>query len=201
MGGAKISDKVECINNLADRSDAILIGGALANLFFLARGYEIGISKVEAAGRDAAFSLLKTYGKLLVLPEDVVVAAKDFAPESIRTCEPHEVAPTEQILDIGPRTILAWATALKNSKTIVWNGPLGYIEKPPFHTGSSALCKVMGGLGKRTAFVVAGGGETVDVIREAGQMDHFDHVSTGGGAMLELLAGKELPGITALETR
>ncbi len=199
LGGMKISDKVETIHNLAPRADHVLLGGGLANLFFLALGTDTGISKVERDATGEAFAVMKTYRSKILLPKDVAVADEGGQPGSYRVCLPHEVRPNEQILDVGPKTILEYAQILKASKTVVWNGPLGLFEKKPFDTGTSAIAKVLGGIGKRTAYVVAGGGETVDAIRGAHQAEHYDHVSTGGGSMIEFLAGKTLPGIQALE--
>lgn len=199
MGGIKISDKVETIKNLGEKADKILVGGGIANLFFLANGYEVGLSKVEKEAAKTAWQIAKNFKDKILLPLDVVVADKNMDKSSIRVAAPHEVRKNEQILDNGPKTILEFAKVLKVAKTIVWNGPLGYFEKKPFHTATMALARVIGGVGKRKAFAVVGGGETVDAVRECGQFEHIDHVSTGGGAMLEYLAGKKLPGIEALK--
>ncbi|MBP9687021.1 MAG: phosphoglycerate kinase [Candidatus Doudnabacteria bacterium] len=199
MGGAKISDKAKTLQNLGKRADTILVGGGLANLFFAARGYEIGKSKAESEAVKLAWQMDKNFKGKLVLPVDVVVANAKLDRNSIRTCAPHEVKKSELILDAGPKTILAFAKILKQAKTITWNGPLGFFEHPPFHHSTMALARVIGGVATGKAFAVVGGGETVDAIRQAHQEKYVDHVSTGGGALLEYLAGIELPGIKALE--
>ena len=199
MGGIKISDKVETLTNLAKKADKILVGGGIANLFFFAKDLEIGISKVEKEAVKTAWQLAKNFRDQLMLPVDVVVANKNIDKNSIRVCSPYEVGKQEQILDAGPKTILAYAGELKKAKTIVWNGPLGLFEVKPFHTATMALARVIGGVATRKAFAVVGGGETVDAVRQSGQEQHIDHVSTGGGAMLEYLAGKKLPGVEALK--
>ncbi|MCL5775267.1 MAG: phosphoglycerate kinase [Patescibacteria group bacterium] len=199
MGGIKISDKVKTIENLGSKADKILLAGGLANLFFMSRGYEVGKSKVEPKGEKIAWLLEKNFKGKLFLPQDVVVANQDMDRDSIRVTEPHEVKSNEVIYDVGPKTILAFAKELKNAKTIIWNGPLGYFEKKPFHTATIALARLVGGLASRKAYVLVGGGETVDAVKMAHQTEHIDHLSTGGGAMLEYLAGKKLPGIEALK--
>lgn len=199
MGGIKISDKVKTIENLGKKTDKILLAGGLANLFFLSKGYEIGLSKVEKEASKIAWALERNFKDKIILPLDVVVADEKMDKNTIRVTEPHQVGKKEIIYDIGPKTILAYANALKTAKTIVWNGPLGLFEERPFHTGTMALARIIGGVASRKAFAVVGGGETVDAVRQAHQLEHIDHVSTGGGAMLEYLAGKKLPGIEALK--
>ena len=198
MGGIKISDKIHTLENLGKRADKILLGGGLANLIFKAKGLEVGLSKVEDSALKTAWQLEKNFKGKLVLPVDVVVANKKMDKNSIRVCSPYEVTRNEQMLDIGPKTILLFANEIKAAKTIVWNGPMGHFEVPPFHTGTLSLARLIGGRGKGFAYTVAGGGETEDAIRLAHQFNNIDHVSTGGGAMLEFLAGKKLPGIEAL---
>lgn len=199
MGGAKISDKIKTLTNLGKKADTLLVGGGLANLFFAARGYEIGKSKAEHESVKLAWQTDKNFKGKIVLPVDVVVANSALDKSSIRTCAPHEVKKNELILDSGPKTILAFAKVLKEAKTVVWNGPLGFFEHKPFHHSTMALGRIVGAVGKGRAYAVVGGGETVDAIRQAGQAEYVDHLSTGGGAMLEYLAGTKLPGITALE--
>ena len=175
-GGIKLSEKVGALQNLGKQADKILVAGGVANLLFKTKGYEIGFSKIEEGEAKIAFEISKNFKDKLVLPLDVVVANKNLDKSSIRAVE-----------------------IIKEAKTIVWSGPLGLFEKKPFDTGTMALARLLGGRGKGIAFVVAGGGDTVDAIRQAHQFEHFDHVSTGGGAMLEYLAGKKLPGIEALK--
>ncbi|HVY67450.1 MAG TPA: phosphoglycerate kinase, partial [Patescibacteria group bacterium] len=199
MGGIKISDKVATIRHLGEKADKILLGGGLANLFYLAKDYEIGLSTVEREAVKTAWELEKNFKSKLLLPADVVVANKQLDKASIRVCEPFAVGKQEIILDAGPKTILSFAQELKSAKTIVWNGPLGLFERKPFDTATMALARVIGGVASRKAYAAVGGGETVDAVRLSHQFEHMDHVSTGGGAMLEYLAGKKLPGIEALK--
>jgi len=198
-GGIKLSEKVGALENLGQRADKILVGGGVSNLLFKAKGMEVGLSKLEESEMKTAWRIEKNFKNKLLLPVDVVVCNEKMEPSSIRVCSPHEVSKREQILDAGPKTILAYAKEIKQAKTIVWSGPLGLFEKKPFDTATMALAHLIGGRGKGIAYTVAGGGDTVDAIRQAHQMQHIDHVSTGGGAMLEYLAGKKLPGIEALK--
>ncbi len=199
MGGIKISDKVETIKHLGEKADKILLAGGIANLFYLAKGFEIGLSKVEAKAVATARQLERNFKTKIILPVDVVVANENMDKSSIRVCVPYEVGKKEIILDAGPKTILIFAKELKVAKTIVWNGPLGRFEHKPFDMATMSLARVIGGVASRKAFAVVGGGETVNAVRLAHQAEHIDHVSTGGGAMLEYLAGKKLPGIEALK--
>ncbi len=198
-GGIKLTEKVGTLENLGKKADVILVGGGVANLMFKNKGYEIGLSKIEEGEDKVAWQIMKNFKNKIVFPQDVVVANKDMDQSSVRVCLPHEVSSSEQILDAGPKTILEFAKFIKAAKTIVWSGPLGMFEKSPFHHATFALSRLIGGRGKGKAFVVAGGGDTVDAIRQSHQFEHIDHVSTGGGAMLEFLAGKKLPGIEALK--
>lgn len=199
MGGIKISDKSHTLEYLGKHADKILLGGGLSTLMFFAKKLEVGISKIEEDAVKTAWHLAKNLEDKIVLPVDVVVADEHMSKNSIRVTTPYEIGKKEQILDIGPKTILLYANELKEAKTIVWNGPMGKFEIKPFHTGTIALARIVGAVGKRKAFTLVGGGETVDAIILAGQFEHIDHVSTGGGAMLEFLAGKKLPGIEALK--
>lgn len=199
MGGAKISDKIKTLNHLGKKADTLLIAGGLANLFFASKGYEIGKSKAEHDSVKLAWQMDKNFKGKIILPLDVVVANAKLEKSSIRTCAPHEVKKNELILDAGPKTILAFAKVLKAAKTIVWNGPLGFFETKPFHHSTMALARIVGSVGKGRAYTVVGGGETVDAVRQAHQADYIDHLSTGGGATLEYLAGTKLPGIEALK--
>jgi len=198
-GGIKLSEKVGALENLGEKADRILLGGGVANLIFKAKGYEVGLSRIEEGEIKTAWRIEKNFKHKMVLPQDVVVANEKMEKHSIRVCAPFEVGKHEMILDNGPKSILAFAGEIKQAKTIVWSGPLGYFEKKPFDTATMALARLIGGRGKGRAFVVAGGGDTVDAIRQAHQFENIDHVSTGGGAMLEFLAGKKLPGIEALK--
>jgi phosphoglycerate kinase len=198
-GGIKLSEKVGTLENLGAKADKILAGGGVASLMFKAKGLEVGLSKIEEAETKTAWAIEKNFKNKLVLPLDVVVTNEKMEKSSIRVCQPYEIKKNEMVLDIGPKTILGFSKVIKSAKTIVWSGPLGLFEKKPFDTATMALARLIGGRGKGKAFVVAGGGDTVDAIRQAHQFEHFDHVSTGGGAMLEYLSGKKLPGIEALK--
>lgn len=199
MAGIKISDKAQVLENFAKKADILLLGGGLANLFFASRGYEVGLSKVERQGEKLAWEMDKNFKDKLLLPLDVVVANGQMDKGTIRVCASHEVRKNELILDIGPKTIHTYAQKLKSAKTIAWNGPLGLFEHRPFHHGTTALARIVGSVGTRKCFTVVGGGETVDAVRQAHQATYIDHLSTGGGAMLEYLAGNKLPGIEVLE--
>jgi phosphoglycerate kinase len=198
-GGIKLSEKVGTLENLGKKADKILVGGGVASLLFKAKGFEVGVSKIEEGETKTAWQIEKNFKDKLILPVDFVVANEQMDKNSIRVCTPFEVRKDEMILDLGPKTILAYAKEIKAAKMILWSGPLGYFEKKPFDTATMALGRLIGGRGKGMAYAVAGGGDTVDAIRQAHQFEHFDHVSTGGGAMLEYLAGKKLPGIEALK--
>ncbi len=197
MGGIKISDKAKTLEHLGRKADYILIGGGLANLFFAAEGLEVGQSIVEEESRKLAWKIATNFKKKLVLPKDVVVHTNRGNGAVVRN--KYEIKSSEAIYDIGPKTILEYANILKQAKTICWNGPLGYFEQKPFRTGTYSLARVIGGEGNGRSFVVAGGGETVEAIRQTHQQDNIDHLSTGGGAMLEYLAGNKLPGLEALK--
>ncbi len=200
MGGIKITDKAKTLMNLGRRADKILIGGGLANLFLHSQGYDVGHDQIDKESLKYANQILLNLKNKLLLPIDVTVysAAKKTGSKVIAK-KISEIRSNDKIYDIGPKTILEYSKAIAGAGTICWNGPLGYFEKKPYRAGTLAIAKVIGALGKRKAYVLAGGGETVAAIRLAGQFDHFDHVSTGGGAMLEYLAGNELPGIKVLK--
>lgn len=200
MGGIKIEDKAKTLINLGRRADKILLGGGLANLFLHAKGYDVGHHQLDSTSMKYAKQLLLNFQNKLVFPIDVTV----FNPSKkigskVQAKQLSEIKSVDKIYDIGPQTILQYSKILESAGTICWNGPLGYFEQKPYRAGTLAIAKVIGGLGKRKAFTLAGGGETVAAIRLAGQLEHFDHVSTGGGAMLEYLAGTKLPAIEVLE--
>lgn len=196
MGGAKISDKIDTINKLAEHSEFVLIGGAIANAFIKAKGYEIGKSKVAEV--DLAKQLMRNYKNKLILPIDVVVAKNEDAPARVVTLD--KIGHNECIYDIGPKSIKEFAQKLKIAKTLVWNGPMGLIEIPRFANGSKALAQEFANRTKGKAFGVVGGGETLETVDMAKVGEFIDHLSTGGGAMLEYLGGKKLPGIKVLDT-
>jgi phosphoglycerate kinase len=203
VGGAKVSTKLDVLRNLVAKVDHLIIGGGMANTFLAARGVAVGKSLCEHDLKATAREILNAADRAnctVHLPYDVVVA-KEFAanPPSMRTCNVHEVAPDEMILDIGPAAVEALADALKTCRTLVWNGPLGAFETPPFDAATVALAQTAAALTQAGALVsVAGGGDTVAALNQAGVADQFSFVSTAGGAFLEWMEGKELPGVEAL---
>ena len=202
VGGAKVSTKLDVLNNLVTKVDHLIIGGGMANTFLHARGVDVGKSLCEkdlADTADAIFDKAEDAGCIIHLPYDVVVA-KEFAanPPSVRTCNVHEVAEDEMILDVGPAAVEALGDALKNCRTLVWNGPLGAFEIAPFDAATVALAKTAAALTKEGQLVsVAGGGDTVAALNHAGAAADFTFISTAGGAFLEWMEGKELPGVKA----
>jgi len=193
LGGAKVSDKIEVIENLMKFVDQILIGGAMAYTFMKAQAQPVGKSLVEEDKVSLAKDLLARAGGKLLLPKDHVVAAelKEGAEHSVVK----EIPDGMIGVDIGPATIEAYAAAISRAKTIIWNGPMGVFEKPPFDRGTVALAKAVAASG---AVSVVGGGDSEKAVKSAGVADKISHISTGGGASLEFLAGIELPGVAAL---
>ncbi len=204
VGGAKVSSKLDVLTHLATKVDHLIIGGGMANTFLAARGVNVGKSLCEhdlAATAIAILDAADKAGCTVHLPYDVVVS-KEFAPNppSLRTVNVHEVADDEMILDIGPAAVEALADVLKTCRTLVWNGPLGAFETPPFEVATVALIRTAAALTREGSLVsVAGGGDTVAALNLAGAADDFTYVSTAGGAFLEWMEGKELPGVKALE--
>ena len=204
LGGAKIAGKIEPLEAMVKLADSILIGGGMANTFLAARGIDVGKSLCEHEMADKAEAILDAADKAgctVHLPYDVVVA-KEFAanPPSLRTCNVHEVAADEMILDVGPQAVEALADVLKTCRTLVWNGPLGAFETPPFDEATVALAKTAAALTREGSLVsVAGGGDTVAALNHAGVAGDFTYVSTAGGAFLEWMEGRELPGVAALQ--
>ncbi len=202
VGGAKVSTKLDVLKHLVAQVDHLIIGGGMANTFLAARGVDVGKSLCEHDLTGTAEEIMDAADKarcIVHLPYDVVVA-KEFKPNpATRTVNVHEVAADEMILDIGPAATEALADVLKNCRTLVWNGPLGAFETPPFDTATVALAKTAAALTKEGSLVsVAGGGDTVAALNQAGVADDFSFVSTAGGAFLEWMEGKELPGVAAL---
>jgi phosphoglycerate kinase len=194
LGGAKVSDKIEVIENLGKIVDKLLIGGAMAYTFLKAQGLPVGKSLVEDDKLDLARKLMASLGAKLLLPSDHVVVseiAAGAAHETVSTIPADKIA-----VDIGPETIAEYTKAIASAKTVIWNGPMGIFEKPPFDKGTVALAKAVAESG---ATSVVGGGDSEKAIKAAGVTSKISHVSTGGGASLEFLAGIELPGVKALE--
>jgi phosphoglycerate kinase len=199
IGGAKVSSKLGALDNLLKNVDKMIIGGAMANTFLKYQGFEIGRSLMEPDLLEKAGELLKKARELgvkLYLPVDCV-AANAFEPQAdILTTTVQEVPPDWMILDIGPATSLLFAEALENAKTIIWNGPMGAFEMEPFSKGTMQMVKTVAG---STALTIVGGGDTDVAVHKAGESSEISYISTGGGAFLELLEGKKLPGIQVLE--
>jgi phosphoglycerate kinase len=202
VGGAKVSTKLDVLQHLVTLVDHLIIGGGMANTFLAARGVDVGKSLCEhdlTATAEAIFDAAERANCTIHLPYDVVVAKEFRANPPIRTVNVHEVAADEMILDVGPAAVEALADVLKNCRTLVWNGPLGAFETPPFDTATVALARTAAALTRDGSLVsVAGGGDTVAALNQAGAAGDFTFVSTAGGAFLEWMEGKELPGVAAL---
>ena len=198
IGGAKVSDKIGVIANLLTKVDALLIGGGMANTFIAAQGFSVGKSLVEPDKIPLAKDLIaqaKTSGVKLLLPSDVVVAEKFAADAANRVVAVDAIGPEEMALDIGPASSAAFAEALANAKTIVWNGPMGVFEMDAFAKGTEFVAQAVA---HSQAVSIVGGGDSVAALEKVGLADQITHISTGGGASLEFLEGKVLPGVAAL---
>lgn len=198
LGGAKVSDKIGVIENLLDKADSILIGGGMANTFFKAQGYDMGDSLVEEEALETAKMLLAKAGKKLVLPVDVVIA-DDFSAEAhAKTMDLSDVPAGWRILDIGPKTVETFDASISQAGTVVWNGPMGVFEFDKFAKGTFAIADA---LAKSDAISIVGGGDSASAIKKSGLADQITHISTGGGASLEMLEGKVLPGLAVLNDK
>jgi phosphoglycerate kinase len=199
MGGAKVAGKIETVRGVAVRADRVFLAGGMANTFLLARGMPVGDSLHEPELAGEAERLMAELGDRIALPADVVVAREISSDAERRTVAVDQVEPGWRILDVGPRTVGAIEKGLKNARTVFWNGPLGVFETPPFDAGTRAVAKLLATETDRGAYTVVGGGDSAAAIEEAGLADRVSHVSTGGGAALELVSGVSLPGIAALD--
>jgi len=195
IGGAKVSDKIGVINNLLSKTDKVLIGGGMANTFFKAQGYEMADSLVEAEAIDTAKDLLAKAGDKLQLPVDMVIADAFAADANAKTVPVGDVPAGWSVLDVGEATVKAYAEILKTAKTVVWNGPMGVFEFPEFAKGTFGVAEAVAAA---NAVTIIGGGDSVSAINKSGLQDQVSHISTGGGASLEMLEGKTLPGLAAL---
>jgi phosphoglycerate kinase len=195
LGGAKISDKIGVIRNLLTRADQVLIGGGMANTFFKAQGYPVGDSLVEDSALDTARALVKDGSSKLRLPVDVVIADKFDADAELKAMPMGPVPDGWRIMDIGPQSVAAFSKAVSGAGTVVWNGPMGVFEFPRFAEGTFGVAKAVAHSG---ATSIIGGGESVAAIKASGLADKITHISTGGGASLEMLEGLTLPGVAAL---
>lgn len=198
LGGAKISDKIGVIKNLLTKADKILIGGGMANTFLKAQGYELADSLVEAEVLDLAKELLDESTGKLVLPVDLVLADAFDAEAKMQTMDLTDIPVGWRVLDIGPKTVAAFGDIIKDAGTIVWNGPMGVFEFPKFAVGTFAVAKAVA---ESQAVSIIGGGDSVAAINQSGLESKITHISTGGGASLEILEGIELPGLSALDDK
>jgi phosphoglycerate kinase len=201
IGGAKISDKVGVITNLMKMCDTLLIGGAMANTFFLAQGLKVGASLAEPTAVETAQQIMeaaKSSKAELLLPTDVVIADAMSADANSKVVASDTVPDEWRILDIGPATVAAFSAKIKGARTVVWNGPMGYFEAEPFAAGTRAIAQAMA---ECTGKTVIGGGDSVAAVEQAGLAEKMTHISTGGGASLELLEGQTLPGVAALNDK
>jgi len=198
FGGAKISDKIGVIETFLEKTEVLLIGGGMANMFFKAKGLEIGDSFVEEEGLDTARKIMKTAGDKLVLPEDVIIAKTIEADAEHKTVSVKAVPAGWKIVDIGPESVDGFMNRLQGMKTVIWNGPLGVFETKPFDKGTTAVARKLADL---NAEVYIGGGDSGAAVNQADAAEKMTHVSTGGGAFLEFLEGKQLPGVAALKDK
>ena len=197
LGGAKVSDKIAIIDQLLQKVDAILIGGGMANTFLAAAGCQMGASLVETEVLDTARSLQSTGDDVIQLPVDLTVADSFSADATARTVSVTDVPTGWMALDIGAATVAHFANRLAGARTVLWNGPMGVFEFPPFARGTNAVAEMLAGLSQATTIV--GGGDSAAAVQQAGLAGRISHVSTGGGASLEFLEGKLLPGVAALD--
>ena len=195
LGGAKISDKILVVETLASKCDKLIIGGGMANTFLAAKGFNMQDSLVEAESLETAKTLLAKLGDKLVLPVDAVIADKFDAEANTQTVDVDSIPAGWRMLDVGPKTIEAYKAVIGTAKLVVWNGPVGVFEMPKFAEGTFALARMMA---ESKAVTVIGGGDSASAVKKAGVAKQMTHVSTGGGASLEFLEGKELPGVAAL---
>ncbi len=198
IGGAKISGKIDVIEALLPRVDRLLIGGAMANTFFLALGLEVGASLVEPDRVSMATNLLRDAGDRILLPVDCVVADRIAPDASTRSVDRTGVGAADLIADIGPATARLYAEVIRGARTVLWNGPMGVFEMAPFADGTLAVAEAAAEATDEGAVTILGGGDSAAAAEQAGVTDRLTHVSTGGGASLEFLSGAELPGVAAL---
>jgi 3-phosphoglycerate kinase len=201
LGGSKISGKIDVIEALLPKVDAILIGGAMACTFYRALGLETGKSLVEDDRVDMARELIEKSGTRLILPHDAMVAPGIDSPKSAHAVAKDAIGAGEAMLDIGPKTAESYARAIASAKTVLWNGPMGVFETPPFDRGTTTIAEAMAAATSKGATTIVGGGDSAAAVTQSGLADKMSHVSTGGGASLEFLEGKPLPGVEALDDK
>ena len=198
LGGAKVSDKIAVIENLLTRCDKLIIGGGMANTFLAAKGYNMQDSLVEAGSVEIAKAIMAKAGDRLLLPVDAVAADKFDAEAASQVVDLDKVPAGWRVLDIGPKSIAQFGEVLKSARLVVWNGPMGVFEFPKFAEGTFAIARLLAATGATT---VIGGGDSASAVKKAGVAKQMTHVSTGGGAALEFLEGRVLPGVAALNDR
>ena len=201
LGGAKISGKIDVVEALLPKVDALLIGGAMACTFYKAMGFETGTSLVEPDRVEMAKDLIERAGSVLILPHDAMVAKGMDQPKTAHGVKRDGIPADEAMLDIGPDSAQSYARAIQSAKTVLWNGPMGVFEKPPFDAGTRAVATAMAAATAKGAITIVGGGDSAAAVVDAGLGDRMSHVSTGGGASLEFLEGKALPGVAALDDK
>jgi phosphoglycerate kinase len=201
LGGSKISGKIDVIEQLLPKVDGLLVGGAMACTFYKAMGLETGKSLVEDEKVELAAELLEKWGTRITLPHDAVVAPGIERPEAAKAVHRDSIPADMAMLDIGPKTAESYGRAIAAAKTILWNGPMGVFETPPFDKGTRAIADAMAAATKRGATTIVGGGDSAAAVTQAGLEEKMSHVSTGGGASLEFLEGKPLPGVEALDDK
>lgn len=201
LGGAKISGKIDVIEALLPKVDALLVGGAMACTFYKAMGLETGKSLVEPDRVDLARELLERARMRLTLPHDCVVAPALDQPNAAHTVKRDAIPADEAMYDIGPDSIASYARAIETAKTVLWNGPMGVFETPPFDDGTKAVASAMAKATSAGCITIVGGGDSAAAVEQAGLSEKMSHVSTGGGASLEFLEGKTLPGVAVLDDR
>jgi phosphoglycerate kinase len=199
LGGSKVSDKLAVIENLAGKADSVIIGGGMCFTFLAAQGISVGTSLLQEEMIDTCRRLLEEYGDVIHLPVDVVVAAEFAAESPPETVDVKDIPAGKMGLDIGPKSVERFATLLSNARTVFWNGPMGVFEFPAFSAGTKGVAEAIIAATAKGAFSVVGGGDSAAAVRQLGLAeDGFSHISTGGGASLEFLEGKTLPGIDIL---
>src|SRR5690606_10100186 len=201
LGGAKISGKIDVIEALLPKTDRLLIGGAMANTFFLARGLEVGDSLIEEDRVEMARDLLERAGDRLLLPLDGVIAQEIADGATTRTVPVEAIPPGWRAADIGPASVARYAEVIRSSATVLWNGPMGVAEIPTFRSGTEGVARALAEATRNGATTVVGGGDSAAALADLGLEDAVSHVSTGGGASLEFLEGRPLPGVEALSDR
>ncbi|MGH7689095.1 MAG: phosphoglycerate kinase, partial [Gemmatimonadaceae bacterium] len=199
LGGSKISGKIDVVEALLPKVDALLVGGAMACTFFKAMGLEIGTSLIEPDRVEMARALIERSGTRLILPHDATVAPSIAEGRKAHTVKRAAIPASEAMLDIGPETAKSYSRAIASAKTVVWNGPMGVFETPPFDAGTRAVAQAMADATPKGTTTIVGGGDSAAAVEEAGLASKMSHVSTGGGASLEFLEGKSLPGVAALD--